>query len=66
MTPLNFERADGTVLRGHFWTCGGMVTAKLGHRQKTTHIGGSPPHVIARIMMIEMHEAANTTPGRVK
>jgi hypothetical protein len=38
------------------------VTAKLGHRQKTTHIGGSPPHVIAKIMMIEMHEAAKGNP----
>jgi hypothetical protein len=46
------------MLNGHFWTHDGMVTAKLGSRQKTTHIGGSPPRALARIMMAEMDEAA--------
>ena len=59
---LVFERADGTVLRGHFWTHEGNVTAKMGSRQKTTHIGGSPPRALARFMMIEMDEAANGNP----
>jgi hypothetical protein len=39
-----------------------MVTAKLGSRQKTTQIGGSPPKAIAKLMMFEMHEAAKGNP----
>jgi hypothetical protein len=58
---LVMER-DGKILRGQFWTHNGMVTAKLGHRQKTTQIGGSPPKAIAKLMMYEMHEAAKGNP----
>jgi hypothetical protein len=58
---LVMER-DGKILRGHFWTHNGMVTAKLGSRQKTTQIGGSPPKAIAKLMMHEMHEAAKGNP----
>jgi hypothetical protein len=61
MQALNFER-DGNMLHGHLWTHDGMVTAKLGSRQKTTHIGGSPPRALARIMMVEMDEAARGNP----
>jgi hypothetical protein len=58
---LVMER-DGKILRGQFWTHNGMVTAKLGNRQKTTQIGGSPPKAIAKLMMHEMHEAAKGNP----
>jgi hypothetical protein len=47
MQVLAFER-NGKSLRGHFWTHDGMVTAKLSSRQKTTHIGGSPPRALAQ------------------
>jgi hypothetical protein len=39
-----------------------MVTAKLGSRQKTTQIDGSPPKAIAKLMMHEMQEAAKGNP----
>jgi hypothetical protein len=54
---------DGKILRGYYWAHnGGMVTAKLGRRQKTTQIGGSLPKVIAKLMMFELHEAAKGNP----
>jgi hypothetical protein len=41
----------------------GLVTAQSSDgRQKTTHIGGSPPRAMARFMMIEMDEAAKGNP----
>jgi hypothetical protein len=50
---------DGKILRGYYWAhSGGLVTAKLAHRQKTTQIGGSLPKAIAKLMIFEMHEAA--------
>jgi hypothetical protein len=57
MTPQEIV-FDGKVLRGHFWTHDGMVTANSPDgRQKTTQIGGSPPHILARLMLGEMEEA---------
>jgi hypothetical protein len=50
---------DGKILRGYYWAHSrGLVTAKLGHRQKTAQTGGSLPKVIAKLMMFEMYEAA--------
>jgi hypothetical protein len=51
-----FER-DGVTLRGHLWTHNGLVTVKSADgRQKTTHIGGSPPRTMAMWMLIELEE----------
>jgi hypothetical protein len=56
MQALAFER-NGKTLRGHFWTRDGMVTVKSSDgRQKITQIGGSPPRVLARLMLVEMEE----------
>jgi hypothetical protein len=63
ITPLhNYQRItfkrNGKILRGHFWTRNRIVTVKSsGGGQKSSHIGGSPPRVLARLILVEMEEA---------
>jgi hypothetical protein len=56
MQALAFE-INGKTLHGHFWTHDWMVMTKLSSRQATTHIGGSPPRALARLILVEMEEA---------
>jgi hypothetical protein len=63
ITPLHdyrkitFKR-NGKILRGHFWNRNGIVTVKSSDGgQKSTHIGGSPPRALARLMLVEIEEA---------
>jgi hypothetical protein len=48
---------DGTMVRGHWWTHDEAVTVRSSHgEKKTTHIGGSSPLALARLMLLEMEE----------
>jgi hypothetical protein len=58
ITPRHdYQKITFKTLRGHFRTHDGMVTVRSSDgRQKATHVGRSPPRMIARLMLIEMEE----------
>ena len=45
---------DGVVHVGQYWQHNGMITVSNGEQQKTTQVGGSPPGVLAKMLLREI------------
>jgi hypothetical protein len=57
MREMVIKGGDGTTVRGHYWTDGKSVTVRSAYGvQKTTHLGGSTPRGLARLLLLEMEE----------
>jgi len=53
-----FFRSGGRLLSGTFTIRDGMVFVRSEHGEKPAQIGGSPPEVIARLVLGELAAAA--------
>lgn len=52
------EREGEPTIRGHYWVWENLVTVRSEDgRQKTTQVGNSPPHTIARLLLRELEGA---------
>jgi hypothetical protein len=57
MHEMIIKGGNGVTVRGRWWVHDEAVTVRSSYGQeKTNHIGGSPPHALARLMLLEMAE----------
>jgi hypothetical protein len=63
MHEMVIKGGDGTTVRGRWRTHNGAVTVRSPYgQQKTTHLGGSSPQGLARLMLLEMEEDRRGSP----
>jgi hypothetical protein len=51
----------GCVVSGSYSVARGLITVSNGHGTKVTQVGGSPPAILARIMLRELAQERYST-----